>query len=328
MTMQYRRLGNSGLKVSPICLGMMSYGDQNRRAWFLTEEDGEPIVRRAVELGVNYFDTADMYSGGLSEEITGRLLSRLFGDRDDYVLATKLFYPMGTGPNDRGLSRKHVLSSIDASLRRLNTDYVDLYQIHRFDDETPVEETLSALDDLVRAGKVRYLGASTMPAWKFSKLQYTARLGGWTSFVSMQNYYNLLYREEEREMQPLCVDQGVGMVPWSPLARGLLTGSRSRDGGRSTVRGGNDAFADELYSEQDFDVVDAVVAVAAEREVPPAQVALAWLLSRPAVVAPVMGATRIGHIEDAVAATTLTLSADECARLEAAYVPHEVRPKA
>ena len=325
--MEYRRLGTSGLKVSPICLGMMSYGDKNRRAWFLSEDEGEPIVRRAAESGVNFFDTADMYSAGETEVITGRLLSRLFADRDDYVLATKVFYPTGDGPNDRGLSRKHVLSAVDASLRRLGTDYIDLYQIHRWDDETPIEETLSALDDLVRAGKVRYLGASTMPAWKFSKAQHTAQLRGFTKFVSMQNYYNLLYREEEREMLPLCVDQGVGVLPWSPLARGLLTGTRSRDGARSTVRGGNDAFADELYSEQDFDVVDAVVAVAAERGVAPAQVALAWLLSRPAVTAPVMGATKVGHIDDAVAATTLTLSAEEVARLEAPYVPHEVQPK-
>ncbi|GAB1514805.1 aldo/keto reductase [Actinophytocola sp. KF-1] len=325
--MEYRRLGKSGLKVSPICLGMMSYGDKNRRAWFLSEEEAEPIVRRAVELGVNFFDTADMYSNGMTEEITGRLLAGLFTHRDDYVLATKLFYPTGPGPNDRGLSRKHVMSAVDASLRRLGTDYVDLYQIHRWDDETPIEETLSALDDLVRAGKVRYLGASTMPAWKFSKAQYTAQIGGWTKFVSMQPYYNLLYREEEREMLPLCEDQGVGVLPWSPLARGVLTGTRTREGGRPTVRGNNDPFADELYSERDFDVVDEVVAVARERGVPPAQVALAWLLSRPAVTSPVMGATKVAHVEDAAAATTLRLSEEECARLEAPYLPHEVQPK-
>ncbi len=325
--MRYRRLGNSGLKVSPICLGMMSYGDKARRAWFLSEEEAEPIVRRAVELGVNFFDTADMYSNGLTEEITGRLLRKLFATRDDYVLATKVFYPTGPGPNDRGLSRKHVLSAVEASLRRLGTDYIDLYQIHRWDDETPIEETLSALDDLVRAGKVRYLGASTMAAWKFATAQYTAQLGGWTKFVSMQPYYNLLYREDEREMLPLCADQGVGVLPWSPLARGLLTGTRSRDGAHSTVRGGNDAFAEELYSAQDFDVVDAVVAVAGERGVPPAQVALAWLLSRPVVTAPIVGATKVGHVEDAVAATALRLSEEECARLERPYVPHEVQPK-
>jgi aryl-alcohol dehydrogenase-like predicted oxidoreductase len=320
-------LGSSGLRVSPVCLGMMSYGDKSRRAWFLSEEEAEPIVRRAVELGVNFFDTADMYSNGLTEEITGRLLSRLFPRRDDYVLATKVYFPTGDGPNDRGLSRKHVMSAIDASLRRLGTDYVDLYQTHRWDDETPIEETLAALDGLVRAGKVRYLGVSTMPAWQLSKVQYTAQIGGFTKFVSMQNYYNLLYREEEREMAPLCVDQGIGMIPWSPLARGMLTGTRHRDGGRETTRGGSDAFADELYSNEDFDVVDAVRAVAAERGLPPAQVSLAWLLSKPAVTAPIVGATKIGHIEDAVAATTVTLSAEETARLEAPYRPHEVMPK-
>ncbi len=325
--MEYTRLGRSGLKVSPVCLGMMSYGDKTRRAWFLSEEEAEPIVRRAVDLGVTFFDTADMYSNGLTEEITGRLLSRLFPTRDDYVLATKVFYPTGPGPNDRGLSRKHVLSAVDASLRRLGTDYIDLYQIHRWDDETPIEETLSALDDLVRAGKVRYLGASTRAAWTFAKAQYAAERGGWTPFVSMQPYYNLLYREEEREMLPLCADQGVGVLPWSPLARGLLTGTRSRDGARSTIRGDNDAFADELYSEQDYDVVDAVVTVARERGVPPAQVALAWLLTRPTVTAPIVGATKVRHVEDAVAATSLRLSAEECARLEAPYVPHEVQPK-
>ncbi len=325
--MEYTRLGRSGLKVSPVCLGMMSDGDKTRRAWFLSEEEAEPIVRRAVDLGVTFFDTADMYSNGLTEEITGRLLSRLFPTRDDYVLATKVFYPTGPGPTDRGLSRKHVLSAVDASLRRLGTDYIDLYQIHRWDDETPIEETLSALDDLVRAGKVRYLGASTMAAWKFAKAQYAAERGGWTPFVSMQPYYNLLYREEEREMLPLCADQGVGVLPWSPLARGLLTGTRSRDGARSTIRGDNDAFADELYSEQDYDVVDAVVTVARERGVPPAQVALAWLLTRPTVTAPIVGATKVRHVEDAVAATSLRLSAEECARLEAPYVPHEVQPK-
>lgn len=325
--MDYTNLGSSGLKVSPVCLGMMSYGDKNRRAWFLSEEEAEPIVRYAVEHGVNFFDTADMYSNGLTEEITGRLLSRLFAHRDDYVLATKVYFPMGDGPNDRGLSRKHIMSAIDGSLRRLGTDYVDLYQTHRWDDTAPIEETLAALDDLVRAGKVRYLGVSTMPAWRLSKVQYTARIGGFTRFVSMQNYYNLLYREEEREMIPLCLDQGMGVVPWSPLARGMLAGTRHRDGGRETTRGGNDALADELYTDQDFDVVDAVRAVASERGLPPAQVSLAWLLSKPAVTAPIVGATKIGHIEDAVAATTVQLSEEEIARLEAPYRPHEVLPK-
>lgn len=325
--MDYTRLGSSGLKVSPVCLGMMSYGDKSRRAWFLSEEEAEPIVRRAVELGVNFFDTADMYSNGVTEEITGRLLSRLFPRRDDYVLATKVYFPTGDGPNDRGLSRKHIMAAIDGSLRRLGTDYVDLYQTHRWDDTAPVEETLAALDDLVRAGKVRYLGVSTMPAWLLSKVQYTAQIGGFTKFVSMQNYYNMLYREEEREMVPLCLDQGMGLIPWSPLARGMLAGTRHRDGARETTRGSNDAFADELYGDQDFDVVDAVRAVADERGLPPAQVSLAWLLSKPAVTAPVIGATKLHHVEDAVAATTVALSAEEIARLEAPYRPHEVLPK-
>jgi aryl-alcohol dehydrogenase-like predicted oxidoreductase len=323
----YTRLGSSGLKVSPVCLGMMSYGDKSRRAWFLSEEEGEPIVRRAVELGVNFFDTADMYSNGETEEITGRLLSRLFAHRDDYVLATKVYYPMGDGPNDRGLSRKHIMAAVDGSLRRLGTDYIDLYQTHRWDNETPIEETLAALDDLVRVGKVRYLGVSTMPAWQLSKVQYTAQMGGFTKFVSMQNYYNLLYREEEREMIPLCADQGMGVIPWSPLARGMLAGTRHRDGARDTTRAGNDPFSAELYSDQDYDVVDAVRAVADERGLPPAQVSLAWLMGKPTVTAPIVGATKIGHIEDAVAATGVTLSDKEVAQLEAPYRPHEVLPK-
>jgi len=325
--MEYVRLGSSGLKVSRICLGMMSYGDDTERPWHLGLEEAEPIVRRAVELGVNFFDTADMYSNGLTEQITGRLLSKLFTRRDDYVLATKVYFPMGDGPNDRGLSRKHIMSAIDDSLRRLGTDYVDLYQTHRWDNETPIEETLAAFDDLVRAGKVRYLGVSTMPAWQLSKVQYTAQIGGYTKFVSMQNYYNLLYREEEREMIPLLLDQGMGAIPWSPLARGMLAGTRHRDGARETTRGSNDAFADELYSEEDFDVVDAVRAVAAERGLPPAQVSLAWLLHKPAVTAPIVGATKLTHIEDAVAATEVSLSPEEIAQLEAPYRPHEIMPK-
>jgi len=324
---EYTRLGSSGLKVSPICLGMMSYGDKSRRAWFLSEDEGEPIVRRAAELGVNFFDTADMYSHGVTEEITGRLLSRLFGNRDDYVLATKVFFPTGPGPNDRGLSRKHVMAAVEGSLRRLGTDYIDLYQTHRWDDETPIEETLAALDDLVRAGKVRYLGVSTMPAWQLSKVQYTAQLCGYTKFVAMQNYYNLLYREEEREMIPLCEDQGMGVIPWSPLARGMLAGSRTRGGDPATTRADSDSFAADLYTDQDFDVVDVVREIAAERELPPAQVSLAWLLGKPAVTAPIVGATKLPHIEDAVAATEVTLTAEEVARLEAPYVPHEVLPK-
>jgi aryl-alcohol dehydrogenase-like predicted oxidoreductase len=322
--MEYGRLGSTGLKVSRVCLGMMSYGSQTEREWHLGEDDAEPIVRHAVEAGITFFDTADTYSDGLTEEITGRLLAKLFGRRDDYVLATKVFFPMGPGPNDQGLSRKHVLAAIDASLSRLGTDHVDLYQIHRWDPETPIEETMEALHEVVRAGKARYIGASSMYAWQFAKAQHTATVAGWTRFVSMQNHYNLVYREEEREMIPLCLDQGVGVIPWSPLARGLLAGTRERGGERRTVRAGTDPLADEMYEEADFDVVDAVRAVAGERGVPPAQVALAWLLGRPAVSAPIVGATKLGHLDDAVAAVDLTLTAEEVARLEAPYRPHPV----
>jgi aryl-alcohol dehydrogenase-like predicted oxidoreductase len=290
----------------------------------LPEDAAEPIVRHAVEAGVTFFDTADVYSDGMSEEISGRLLAKLFPRRDDYVLATKLYCPPGPGPNDRGLSRKHVLAAIDASLSRLGTDHVDLYQIHRWDPETPIEETMEALHEVVRAGKVRYIGASSMYAWQFAKAQHTATAAGWTRFASMQNHYNLVYREEEREMIPLCLDQGVGVIPWSPLARGLLAGTRERGGERRTVRAGSDPLADEMYEEADFDVVDAVRAVAGERGVPPAQVALAWLLGRPAVSAPIVGATKLGHLDDAVAAVDLSLSQEEVARLEAPYRPHPV----
>jgi 1-deoxyxylulose-5-phosphate synthase len=321
---QYARLGSSGLKVSRLALGMMSYGSQTERRWHLREDEAEPIVRRAVEAGVTFFDTADTYSDGLTEEITGRLLAKLFGRRDDYVLATKVFFPMGPGPNDRGLSRKHVLAGIDGSLRRLGTDHVDLYQIHRWDDETPIEETMEALHDVVRAGKARYIGASSMYAWQFAKAQHTATVAGWTRFTSMQNHYNLIYREEEWEMIPLCLDQGVGCIPWSPLARGLLAGNRERGGEQRTVRAGTDPLADEMYNDDDFDVVDVVRAVAAERALPPAQIALAWLLDKPAVTAPVVGATKLRHLEDAIAAVDVTLSEDEVARLEAPYRPHPV----
>jgi aryl-alcohol dehydrogenase-like predicted oxidoreductase len=322
--MKYNRLGSSGLQVSRICLGMMSYGDPAERVWQLDEDAAEPIVRRAVESGVTFFDTADTYANGVSEEITGRLLAKLFGHRDDYVLATKVYQPMGPAPTDRGLSRKHILAGIDASLERLGTDYVDLYQIHRWDQETPIEETMAALHDVVRAGKARYIGASSMYAWQFAKAQSIAQAAGWTTFVSMQNHYNLVYREEEREMIPLCLDQGVGVIPWSPLARGLLAGARDRGGVRHTVRAGSDAFADRLYDEADFDVVDAVRAVAGERDLPPAQIALAWLLENPAVSAPIVGATKLHHLDDAVAAVEVTLSAEEVARLEAPYRPHPI----
>ncbi len=322
--MRYTRLGTSGLVVSRLGLGMMSYGDTSRRAWHLTEEQAEPIVRHAVEAGVTLFDTADMYDRGAGEEVTGRLLRRLFPRRDDYVLATKVYYPMSERPGDRGLSAKHVLASVDASLRRLGTDHIDLYQIHRWDYRTPIEETMRALDDVVRAGKVRYIGASSMYAWQFAKAQHVAALAGGTRFVSMQNHYNLVYREEEREMIPACLDQGVGILPYSPLARGLLAGGRTRDGARTTTRAGADPLADALYTEADFDIVETLGAVAAGLGLPPARIALAWLLSRPGVTAPVVGATKLRHLQDAVAALDVELDAEQCARLEAGYRPHPV----
>ena len=317
--MQYVRLGRSGLKVSRIGLGMMSYGDPSSQAWALREDEAEPIVRQAAEAGITFFDTADMYSDGVSEQITGRLLEKLFPCRDDYVLATKVYYPMGHRPNDRGLSRKHILASIDASLRRLGTDYIDLYQIHRWDDETPVEETMATLHDVVRDGKARYIGASTMRAWQFAKAQHTARAAGWTTFVSMQNRYNLVNREDEREMIPFCLDQGVGLTPYSPLARGLLAGTRERTGERHTLRSGTD----DLFRSRaaDFDVVDTVHAIAIERSLPPAQIALAWLIGKPGVSAPIIGATKPRHLDEAIPALEVALTADETARLEAPYSP-------
>lgn len=322
--MRYVNLGATGLRVSRICLGMMSYGDSSGRPWVLDEVAAEPIVRAAVDGGVTFFDTADVYSSGASEVATGRLLPKFF-QRDDVVVATKVFMPMGDGENDRGLSRKHIMSAIDASLRRLNMDYVDLYQIHRWDSATPIEETMQALHDVVRAGKARYIGASSMYAWQFAKAQHAADRHGWTRFVSMQNHYNLLYREEEREMIPQCVDQGVAVIPWSPLARGVLAGNRTRSGERRTTRSNSDAFADTLYAmPSDFDVVDRAAEVAAARGVPPAQVALAWLLHRPGVTAPIVGATRIGHLSDALGAEELALSDNEMGALEELYVPHPV----
>ena len=323
--MDYVRLGSAGLKVSPICLGMMSYGTAAERAWHLDEAAAEPIVKAAIDGGVTFFDTADTYSDGVSEQITGRLLGRLFDRREDYVLATKVYFPMGTGPNDRGLSRKHVLSAIDASLRRLGTDYVDLYQIHRWDYQTPIEETMAALHEVVQAGKARYIGASSMFAWQFAKAQNLAERHGWSRFASMQNHYNLIYREEEREMIPLCADQGVAVLPYSPLARGVLAGNRGRQGERRTTRAGTDPLSDERYnSPGDFDVADRLAEVAAARGAPPAQVALSWLLSRPTVTAPIVGATRLGHISDALAAVQLTLTEEEVRQLEEPYLPHPV----
>ena len=322
--MRYVNLGTTGLRVSRLCLGMMSFGNGSERAWVLDEDAAEPIVRAAVEGGVTFFDTADTYSGGASEVATGRLISKLL-NRDEVVIATKVFMPMTPGENGRGLSRKHIMSAIDASLQRLGMDYVDLYQIHRWDNRTPIEETMNALNSVVRAGKARYIGASSMFAWQFAKAQHAADRNGLARFVSMQNHYNLIYREEEREMVPLCIDQGVGVIPWSPLARGVLAGNRSREGEKRTVRSGTDQFTDYLYSHPtDFDVVDRVVEVASERAVPAAQVALAWLFHRPGVTAPIVGATKLSHLEDALAAERLTLSHEEMKRLEEPYVPHPV----
>jgi aryl-alcohol dehydrogenase-like predicted oxidoreductase len=318
---EHVNLGKTGLRVSRVCLGMMSFGRHDERPWALGEEDAEPIVRRAVEGGITFFDTADVYNGGESEVLTGRLLKRLFGMREEYVVATKVHGRTMPGENGRGLSRKHILASIDASLKRLELDYVDLYQTHRWDDSTPIEETMDALNDVVRAGKARHIGASSMYAWQFAKAQSVAT----TRFVSMQNHYNLVYREEEREMIPQCLDQGIGVIPWSPLARGLLAGNRTRGGERLTTRANTDAFGDSLYTpEIDFAVVDRVAEVAAERGVPSAQVALAWLLHKPGVTAPIVGATKPQHLEDAFAAEQLTLGADEIARLEEPYVPHRI----
>ena len=318
--MEYTRLGDTGLQVSRICLGMMSYGSSSWRDWVLDLDDARPLVRTAVDAGVIFFDTADMYSVGASEEVTGTLLREFFPKRDDYVLATKVFNPMGPGRNDRGLSRKHILASIDDSLRRLGTDHVDLYQIHRWDPETPIEETMEALHDVVRAGKARYVGASSMYAWQFAKAQHVAEGQGWTPFVAMQDHYNLIYREEEREMHPLCRDQGVGVIPWSPLARGRLA---RRPGENTTTRSGSDNFL-SMYNEADDAVVQAVADVAKARDLPPAQVALAWMLHKDAVTAPIVGATKPGQIEDAVAAVDVELSDDEIAALEAPYVPHPI----
>jgi aryl-alcohol dehydrogenase-like predicted oxidoreductase len=313
-------LGATGLRVSRVCLGMMSFGPHEERPWALDEQAAEPIVRAAVEGGVTFFDTADVYNGGASEVITGHLLAKLFGMREEYVLATKVHGRTMPGANGAGLSRKHIMASIDASLQRLGTDYVDLYQIHRFDPRTPAEETMDALHDVVRAGKARYIGASSMYAWQFAKLQRVAV----TPFVAMQNHYNLIYREEEREMIPQCIDQGVGVIPWSPLARGMLTGNRTRGGDKLTERARTDGFGDTLYSADDFDVVERADEVAAARGVSTAQVALAWLLAKPGVTAPIVGATKLDHFADALAGAQLTLSDDEIAALEEPYHPHAI----
>jgi aryl-alcohol dehydrogenase-like predicted oxidoreductase len=325
---EYTRLGRSGLTVSRLALGCMSYGDPGWRPWVLDEAAAQPFFRRAIDLGINYFDTADMYSLGVSEEVAGRAL-RAMARREEIVIATKVNYPMGDGPNMSGLSRKHVVQACDASLRRLGVEAIDLYQIHRFDPHVPIDETLEALNDLVRAGKIRYLGASSGPSWQMAQALAVSERRGWARFISMQNHYNLLYREEEREMMPLCLHEGIGVVPWSPLARGVLTRPRPADSsvrsGR-TARSGSDTYSPRLYDDPgDWDVVDAVEKVARERGAPMAEVALAWLLGRPGVVAPIVGATKLEHLESAVRALSLRLSGAEIAALEAPYRPHPVK---
>jgi len=321
MDMQYIKLGSTGLDVSRLCLGCMSFGDKARggHQWVLDEDTSRQFIKSALEAGINFFDTANSYSGGSSEEITGRAL-RDFARRDEIVLATKVYFPARRGPNIGGLSRKAIFTEIDNSLRRLGTDYVDLYQIHRWDPATPIEETLEALHDVVKAGKARYLGASSMFAWQFTKALYTARANGWTAFATMQNHYNLLYREEEREMLPLCADQGIGVIPWSPLARGRLT----RDWDESSERGASDRFASNLYHEGDRRIVEAVAAIAERRGLSRAQVALAWLSRNPVVTAPIIGATKPQHLDDALASLSVELTDEEVAELEAPYEPHEI----
>jgi len=302
----------------------MTYGTSQWRPWVLDEAESRPFIERALEHGINFFDTADMYSRGTSEEVVGRAL-RDFARRDQVVIATKAFYPLGDGPNDRGLSRKHLFDAIDASLRRLGVDHVDLYQIHRFDPHTPIEETLSALHDIVKAGKARYIGASSMSAWQFAKMLYAADAHGWTRFVSMQNHYNLVYREEEREMIPLCREEGIGVIPWSPLARGFLAGNRRREDRGDTARAKSDDFAHELYySDADFAIADRVVELARRRGAQPAQIALAWLLAQPGVTAPIVGASRLSQLDELIEASTLRLSPDELGFVEERYEPHPV----
>ncbi|HEX2594009.1 MAG TPA: aldo/keto reductase, partial [Rhizomicrobium sp.] len=319
------RLGNTGLKVSRICLGTMTYGTPKWRDWVLDEEASKPFIKKALDAGINFFDTADIYSLGESEVVLGNALKEMAPKRERVVIATKLFNPMGSGPNERGLSRKHVMHAIDNSLRRLKTDYVDLYQIHRFDPSTPIEETIEALHDVVKAGKVRYIGASSMYAWQFAKYLFTAEKMGMTKFVSMQNHYNLVYREEEREMLPLCRDQGIGVIPWSPLARGFLAGNRRRQDKGETTRAKSDEFAHHMYyNDADFTVVDRVSDIAKKRGVSNAQVALAWMLQVPGITSPIVGASKMAHLEDAIAATELKLDADEVKSLEEPYTPHRV----
>lgn len=324
--MKYKNLGNTGLRVSRLCLGMMTYGAKTWHDWILEEKESRPFMEKALEGGVNFFDTADVYSNGVSEEILGKAIKDLVPDREDVVIATKCFGGThGDKINRRGLSRKHIIDACDSSLRRLQCDYIDLYQIHRFDYHTPMEETLGALNDLVRAGKVRYIGASSMHAWQFAQYLHLSEKHGWARFVSMQNHYNLIYREEEREMIPLCIDQGIGMIPWSPLARGFLAGNRHKQGGGETSRSQSDAFASTLYyADDDFEIADTNLKVAEKLGVKPMQVALAWVLANPGVTAPIIGASKLEHLDDAFEALDLDLGDDDIKMLEDPYQPHAV----
>jgi aryl-alcohol dehydrogenase (NADP+) len=322
--MDFIALGRTGLKVSRLCLGMMTYGSKNWRPWVLNEEEGQPIIKRAIELGINFFDTANVYSRGVSEEILGRALKTFAVPREQAVVATKVHGAMGDTPNERGLSRKHIMHQIDASLRRLGTDYVDLYQIHRFDPTVPIEETIDALDAVVRAGKALHIGASSMFAWQFAQYLHQQESGGKARFVSMQNHYNLVYREEEREMIPFCRAEGIAIIPWSPMARGFLMGNRGRDGQQATLRAQTDEFGKGLYSDDDYQVVDVVTRIAKARGVPNAQIALAWILHQPGVTAPIIGASKLGHLDDAIKALALRLTNDELTALAAPYRPHPV----
>ena len=323
--MQYTNLGKTGLKVSRLCLGMMTYGSKQWREWMLDEEQAKPFVKRALDAGINFFDTADVYSLGESEKITGNVLRHFGVKRENVIVATKVFSTMSEDVNDRGLSRKHIMDSIDKSLKRLQMEYVDLYQIHRWDYNTPIEETMEALNDVVRAGKARYIGASSMFAWQFMKALHVSEMNGWSKFVSMQDHYNLVYREEEREMIPLCKDQGIGLIPWSPMARGFFAGNRKRGGGGETTRAQSDPFANELYfREEDFVIAERAAEVAKSHNASASQVALAWVLNKPHITAPIIGSSKIEHLDQAIAALEIKLTADEIQLLEELYQPHPI----
>jgi aryl-alcohol dehydrogenase-like predicted oxidoreductase len=322
--MEYVNLGRSGLKVSRLCLGCMTFGSKKWREWVVEEKDAEKVIASALDLGINFFDTADMYSDGVSEQIVGKVLRKL-APRDAYILATKVYFPTGDKPNQGGLSRKHIFDAIDGSLKRLGMDYVDLYQIHRFDYETPVEETLRALNDLVRAGKVRYIGASSMYAWQFTRMLYTSRLNGWEPFISMQNHYNLIYREEEREMLPLCRQEGIGVIPWSPLARGFLAGNRSKEHSGSTIRAKTDEYAKKMYyQEQDFAILEHVGSMAEQKGVLPIQIAMAWVLNKEGVTSPIIGVREQKQLDDLTGAFDIHLSSGDLEYLEEPYLPKEI----